>query len=290
MSMSANGQFDLKEKPITVIIPFATGGGTDATVASLKKYAEKEGIRVIARYAPGAEGEISMTTLNTFPADGRAILLTTVFNLATSRANNHPTKVVPITMMRSNVFALVTSSSKINSFNDITPFRIIDENIFIGHGSSGQRNLITFILHKLGAPITTMVPYKGTGPLLIDILGKHIDIACLPLLVVNPYIISEKVKLIALSEPMLPYTSVPTLSGMFPDWRNYDGHVVAILDGTTESIRNQWLVFLTKFLMLEDTRREFIKDMTIPVSRENIGKQHATRLLMGAEQMIRTSK
>lgn len=58
-------------KPITVIIPFAAGGGTDTQARLFLKYMEDQmGKPMVIVNRPGAGGEIGMTQISKAKADG----------------------------------------------------------------------------------------------------------------------------------------------------------------------------------------------------------------------------
>jgi tripartite-type tricarboxylate transporter receptor subunit TctC len=57
------------------------------------------------------------------------------------------------------------------------------------------------IKRQAGIPDLLIVPYKGAGPALSDLVGGQVNAAFLPLLAVKPHVDAGKVKVIAISSP-----------------------------------------------------------------------------------------
>src|SRR5437870_11976832 len=67
------------ERPITMIVAFVPGGGTDVVARALVPYLEKQlgaNARIVVVNRGGAGGEIGLTALAHAPSDGSTIGLT----------------------------------------------------------------------------------------------------------------------------------------------------------------------------------------------------------------------
>ena len=64
------------DKPITMIVAYSPGGGTDLIARAIAPYLEKYlggGARIVIVHRPGAGGEIGFAALANAPADGYTI-------------------------------------------------------------------------------------------------------------------------------------------------------------------------------------------------------------------------
>lgn len=72
--MSSGAHAEYPEQPITMIIPFAAGGGTDASGRTIARFLEQElGKPVVVMNRPGAAGEIGLAELARAAPDGYTI-------------------------------------------------------------------------------------------------------------------------------------------------------------------------------------------------------------------------
>ena len=174
-------------KPITWILPFPAGGVTDPVARMVgQKVGEALGQNVIIDNRPGAASIIAAEAVKRAPADGYTLL----FGHAGSHAVNQflypklpydPQKdFVPITNLISTTHVLVVPAS--------SPAKTMAELIELAksnpkglnYGSQGIAaggHLLGEML-KLRTGITlNHVPYKGSGPLVQDLLAARVDLA-----------------------------------------------------------------------------------------------------------------
>ena len=116
-------------------------------------------------------------------------------------------------------------------------------------------------------PGAAMVPYKGGGPVVNDLLGGHIDVAAVPLSIVKAHVDAGKVKLLALASraPFEGYTTVPLLKNKYPKWEEFDGFAVVVKNNTDKDAVTWWSTFLKEYANDESVRREFAKEYTVPI-------------------------
>ena len=172
------------EKPIRVIVPSPPGGGNDimARLAS-QKLAESWGKQVVVDNRPGAGGAIAFEMAARAEANGYTLLLGST-NLTVlpdmQKVNYHPIKdFVPVSLMAKSMnILLVHPSVPVKSTHDL---------IALAKLSPGKLNYGTTIatsvhlaaeLFKAKAGVNiVMVPYKGMGPALMDLIAGQVDIA-----------------------------------------------------------------------------------------------------------------
>ncbi len=266
----ANAEFNPAGKQVNVIMPFAPGGGVDQTFRHLQTYAAKKGVTLVGIYKPGAEGLIAMSELVTKPADGFTVSVTTAGVIANYRLKNPSTDIVAISGIRDSIMALVVSNkSQIESLEQLDKDLKEGKKLNVGYGAPGQQMFLEqfFELAKAKKQGPTMVPYKGGGPVVTDILGGHIDVAAVPLSIVRAHIESGKVKLIGLASraKIDGYDSIPLMKNKYPKWEEFDNFAFVAEKGTDKEAITWWSNFLKDYINDESVRKEFTRDLTVPV-------------------------
>jgi tripartite-type tricarboxylate transporter receptor subunit TctC len=202
-------------KPIKVIVPFAVGGPADYIARVIT---QKMSNPVIIQNITGANGIIAEEIVSNSNPDGHTILLSgvpMVTNPIFNPKNAVPlNKFIPITMLvRGYGFVLVTKPSlPVNTTKDL--IRYIKENPGkLNYGTAGLGNP-THIAGELFSSDMTAIHYKGTTPVISDLLSGQLDLAFLTTQNLLPLIETGKLKAISITGPtrwkLLP--NLPTIS------------------------------------------------------------------------------
>lgn len=207
---------------VTLVVPYAAGGPTD-TVARLiaEPMTRSLGQQVVVENVGGASGTIGAARVARAEPDGYTLLLHTSAQATNdllyrklaygSREAFEPIGVVSVTPMtlvgRSD---LPPSSAK----EVLDYIRARKGEVTYGNaGVGGPSHLCgTLLASRLEAPLV-MVPYKGTGPALTDLLGGQIDLICDQATNTMGHIKSGKVKAyaVASNERVAALPDLPTL-------------------------------------------------------------------------------
>ena len=257
--VSNSHAFDPTAKPITVVIPFAPGGGVDQTFRHFEKYAVKKGLNFVPAYKPGAEGLIGMNEIAGMPKDGYHISIGTVGTIAIQRVKNPSAELHPVTAIRNSVSAYIThNNSGINSIQDL-----YKGTVTVGYGAPGQKMLLEKFeeMSKI-KPNFVWVPYKGGAPLVQDIAGGHVQFGAPPLLISKAMIDSGKIKLLAVgsSQRLKDYPNVPTTNSLFPGWQDVDAFAFILPKNTDPAAEKFWSQFLKEYMSDKSVQEEFIKE------------------------------
>src|SRR5262249_13982217 len=172
------------EKAARVIVPSPPGGGNDIMARlAAQKLGEAWGKQVVVDNRPGAGGAIAFEMAARSAADGYTLLLGST-NLTVlpdmQKVNYHPIKdFVPVSLMAKSMNILLVHPS--------VPAKSTKELIAIAKAQPGKLNYATSIatsvhlaaeLFKAKAGVNiVMVPYKGMGPALMDLIAGHVDVA-----------------------------------------------------------------------------------------------------------------
>jgi len=173
-------------RPITMIVPYAAGGPTD-TVARVVADAmgRNLGQRVIVENAAGAGGTIGSLRAAKAEPNGYTLILNHI-GMATAPIL-YPGSVDPLTsfeyvgLVADVPMTIVARRSfQPNSLKELIDYTAKQGNkITYANAGAGTASHICGVLFasETGAqPVT--VPYKGTGPAMIDLLGEQVDFMC----------------------------------------------------------------------------------------------------------------
>jgi len=211
-------------KPVTIIVPAAPGGVTDALGRTLaQRFTEAWGQQVIVENKPGANNQIAAEYVTKAAPDGYTLMIgpETTFVVNPSLYPKLPYDPVkgftPISGLVSINHALI--------LNPALPVQNVKELIALakqkpgelnygtfGVGSSGHLNMELF--QALSGAKFQAVHYKGATPALTDVMAGHIQLMFISVGSAVPQWKADKVKLIAVGAPkrMALLPEVPTVS------------------------------------------------------------------------------
>ncbi len=171
-------------RPITLVVGFAPGGGTD-TVARVmqKKLGEYLGQTIVVENRAGAGGIIAADLLSKAAPDGYTILLATIAALAVaphlnSKLPYNPLRdFAPISMatVSGNVLVVHPSVQAKTLAEYVKEANSKPGGVAYGTSGVGSAGHLAGELFRLTAKVNlTHVPYKGGGPAMSDLLGGQI--------------------------------------------------------------------------------------------------------------------
>ena len=216
---SAFAQSAYPNKPIRLVVPFPAGGSVDVTSRALAlKLSEQLGQQVIVDNRPGAGGNIGMDAVAKSPADGYTLgmgaLSTHAVNpsLFAKMPYDAVKDFAPISLVVVTPNVLVTNPIALPATDvaGIVAAAKASGKVNCASGSNGSAGHLACELFKLqsGAPIT-LVPYKGGGPAMTDLLGGQVQMMFDNMASAMPQIKAGKLKAFAVT--------TPTRSALAPD-------------------------------------------------------------------------
>jgi tripartite-type tricarboxylate transporter receptor subunit TctC len=208
---------------VRVIVPFASGGGSDAVgrvIAQALTASMGQGFVVENR--TGAGGAIGADAVAKSAPDGYALLLGStseivhLVNVSTKVPYDPVKDFAPISLVGSVPMALtVNEALPVSSVQDLVKLaKAQPGKLSFGSGGTGTTTHLAVELFAATAGIKmTHVPYKGSGAIIPDLLNGNLQLGMPLLPAILPQAASGKVKILAVSTakraPSLP--SVPTL-------------------------------------------------------------------------------
>lgn len=211
-------------QPIRLIVPYAPGGGTDISARVIAKHvAEGLGQPVIVENRPGAGTTVGSAVVAKAPADGYVLIYGSVTHTIAPALYGArlPFDAVrdftPITQIATFPFVLVSRPTlNVGSVKELVaraksaPGKLNYASVGNGTGThlSGE------MLKQLTGTDMVHVPYNGSGPALVSLLGQQVDLAIVDTPPAIQHIKSGAVKALAVTTrrraSVLP--DVPTLA------------------------------------------------------------------------------
>lgn len=172
-------------KPVRILVGFPAGGGTDAIARTLADRLKDElGRLVIVENKPGAGGQLAAQALKASPPDGSTYFL----------SHDHTISILPLVMKNPGYdsardFVPVAGfASFVNAFalSSGTPAKSLPEYVNWVRSQGGGKGTIgvpapastpEFLVKVLGERYNldlVPVPYRGSAPLIGDVLGNQI--------------------------------------------------------------------------------------------------------------------
>lgn len=210
------------ERPVTLIVPFPAGGGTDAFARPLSAQLTKQlGKQVIVDNKGGAGGTLGAGVAAKAAPDGYTFFVGAVHH--TIAPSIYPKldysiqkDFIPIAMIAMPPQVIVVNPQRV-PVNDLKSFIAYAKknpgNINFGSAGNGTSHHLAGELFKIQTKTElTHIPYKGTGPSLQDLIGGQIEMMFDGLGSSAPYIKDKRLKALAVASPKrVPgFPDVPT--------------------------------------------------------------------------------
>jgi len=172
-------------RPITWIVPFAAGGPTDALARTIADRVSREvGQSIIIENTPGAGGTIGAGKAARAPADGYTMLVGHMGYMGAAPALYKKLPYDPVKdfapVFRFPDTPMVLMVRKDHPAKDVRA--LVDYGkqnpgkLFISNAGMGSTSHLIAAMFASSAGIkVSLVPYKGAGPALIDVIGGQVD-------------------------------------------------------------------------------------------------------------------
>jgi tripartite-type tricarboxylate transporter receptor subunit TctC len=208
------------QKPIRVIVPFPAGGGTDFVARMVADRLSKLlNQPIFVENRGGANGAVGLQALKQSDADGYTLGFTSDTPMTVNPWLYKDLAYDPL-----KDFIPIASAVRLPGMlaaNPALPANTIAELIAlakqkpdgIAYGSAGIGNFshLAMVLFTQATGVKMLhVPYKGTGPMAMGILGGEVQVEFNNVSTLLPYVKDGKLKALAVAEPKR--------MSEFPDW------------------------------------------------------------------------
>jgi tripartite-type tricarboxylate transporter receptor subunit TctC len=255
-------------KPVRILVGFAPGGGTDIMARVIAaKLGESMKHQFIVENRPGANANLAAKLAAEAPGDGYTLLFMSVAHIMSKPVYKNlgydiERDLTPITV--------VSSVPNVLCVNPALPARTVKELIALAKSKPGE---LTYATSGVGSPEhfagemfkmmtktnLLMVPYKGGGPIAIDLVAGHVMSAFNTMPPIIPHIKANRVRAIAVTTEkradVLPH--VPTVAETVP------GYVMSTWYGAVAPVK-------TPRDIVQRLNQEMVKALAIPEVKEKL--------------------
>jgi tripartite-type tricarboxylate transporter receptor subunit TctC len=225
LPLAAYGK-DFPTRPVTIIVGYAPGGGTDLVARNIAEgLSRKWGHKVLVENRPGATGAIGIRALKNAAPDGYTLAVWTDSDVGNSAVQDNlgydlVQDFDQISQLSAGATVLVVNNNvPVKDFGEyVTYAKQNPGKLNFAVVSGGGMHLDTLRINAAAKVEATIIGYPGTGPGLTDVVGGHADALLLPIGPAVPHLKSGAVRAIAVGSltrwPGLP--DVPSLAETIP--------------------------------------------------------------------------
>jgi tripartite-type tricarboxylate transporter receptor subunit TctC len=277
-------------QPIHIVVPFPPGGGTDALARAIQEPFQKAiGQTVIIDNRGGAGGSLGHEIVAKAPPDGYTVLVSSnnqmLLPYLIARLSFDPASFVPIGFIAKQESVLVGSADA--PWKDLAAIteaaRAKPGDVQYGTaGISTPMHLASERYALLNKIKLTHVPFRGTGPLVTDLLGGHVKLGMSSVTSVAQNLANGKLKAYGMAAPERAQSApdIPTFKEL--GFGDVDGTIVYTLiasPGTPPAIVAKLNAALNASVATPEMREDLRKRGFVPMGRtpEELGKWTAVQ-------------
>lgn len=199
-------------KPINVIVSFPPGGDTDALARVFaEKLAARVGQPVVVENKTGASGTIGNSYVAKAAPDGYTLLFTPntmataplVLKPGSGAVYDPLTDFTPILLAGTqSLFLVANTGTGIKNMQDfLAAAKSGKVTSYASPGSGSPMHILGEAFNKAAGIKLTQVPYRGSGPAVVDLVGGHIPVFYTTLGPVAQHLSSGKLVNIGVADP-----------------------------------------------------------------------------------------
>ena len=189
-------------RAVRLIVPLSPGGTTDIMARTMaQQLAGSLGQQVIVENRAGAGGTVGSDYVAKSPPDGYTLLIIS--------ADTYTTNAVLYTRLPFDArkdlkpLSVLAASPSILTVHPSLPVKTVKELITLSkarpndlnYGSGGTSGQLRMELLKFNTGMhITNIPYKGSGPALIDQIAGHVHVGFFNLVATAPYVVTGKLR------------------------------------------------------------------------------------------------
>jgi tripartite-type tricarboxylate transporter receptor subunit TctC len=196
------------DKPVRIIICTSASGGTDFAARMFgQKLSELWGQSVVMDNRPGATGMIGMEAAAHATSDGHTLLVMNVGHLITAALSEKLNfdvgrDLLPLSeIARTPILLVVNPSVKAQTIKEFIALAKAQPGklAYASGGAGGIQHLATELFkHEAGIDLLH-VPYKGSGPGIIDLIGGQVQLTMTSVPALLPHVKSGKLRALAVT-------------------------------------------------------------------------------------------
>ena len=197
------------DRPVTLVVPYSAGGGTDATACAVSK---QLGViwkqPVVVENMPGADGLIGTRRVMEAKPDGYTLLLQVPSIVVTKytpglKGIDPLARLEPVTAVSQSPAAVVVSAKlPVKTFGEFVQYcRTAAQPCSLGTGESTARISAKQLAAEAGLPNLIVVNYRGTGAIVTDMIANNVNMAFTGITAALPHHKAGTLKILATQGP-----------------------------------------------------------------------------------------
>jgi tripartite-type tricarboxylate transporter receptor subunit TctC len=192
--------------PVRIVVGFPPGGGTDALARVVaQKLTTMWNQQVIVESKPGVAGVLAAEYVAQQPSDGSTLLMAHINSHALAPSLQPKLRYsierdfVPIVLVGVTPNLLIGNPNQPKTVKEIVALcRAEPGKVSFGSAGAGSAQHLALEMFKLRAKVDALhVPYKGSGPLLTDLIGGQIQYCFETMTAATPHVKNGRVVAIA---------------------------------------------------------------------------------------------
>jgi tripartite-type tricarboxylate transporter receptor subunit TctC len=267
---------DWPSRIITLVVPLAPGGSTDATARLLAEHLREElGQQVVVENRAGAGGNIGAASVATAEPDGYTILmgtntLATNVSLYKDMGFDLKADLIPVSQVTMIPNVLVANNdvpaTTLQEFIDYAK----DDELGIMYGSAGagtSSHLTGALFGSMAEAEMLHIPYKGGAPANTDLIGGQIQAVFAPMVEVLPFIEGGELRALGVTtkerSPRLP--DVPAIDEALPGFEFVLWNGIFVPTGTPPEVVDELAAAIGKAMHDPAMHDQLSKLGSVPV-------------------------
>lgn len=266
-------------RPVTIVVPFPPGGGTDTGARILaEQLSKKWGQPVLVDNKGGAAGQIGADLVAKAKPDGYTILMG---NIGTQAINPSLYPRMPYDPDKAFApIALVAELPLAMMVNPAVPAKTVKEFIalakaqpgkltYSSSGAGGGPHLAAEMFKDATGSFILHVPYRGGGPAIADLLAGHVQLSFMTVLEASGHIKAGKLRALAVtSDKRVPaLADVPTLAeAALPGFNSISWIGLLAPAGTPREIVDKVSADVRELVAREDVREKLVQLGAVPAA------------------------
>jgi tripartite-type tricarboxylate transporter receptor subunit TctC len=269
---------DYPTRPITLVVPYAAGGGNDVMARIVaEKMSRSLGQQIVIENKGGAGGSIATRQVAKAAPDGYTLGLGGTGTLAINptlypNVGYDPRRdFAPVGLIATSALVvLVHSSVQANSIGELIALAKREPGTlnYASAGSGSGTHLGSELLAQMAGIKLTHIPYKGSSPALTDLIGGHVAIYLSSLPPAIALVKEGKVRALAVTGPKRSpiFPDLPTVAeAALPGYEAVLHYGIIAPAGTPQPIIDKLSAALKAALAEEDVRARIIADGAEPL-------------------------
>jgi tripartite-type tricarboxylate transporter receptor subunit TctC len=211
------------DRPVTLIVPFPAGSAVDALARAVANaLSENLGKQFVVDNRAGAGGNLGGAAAARAPADGYTLLFGTPAPIALNKlmykglAYDSERDFIPVVLVaKSPLIVGAKLDFPAATLGDLIAYAKRNPGkVNVGHPGNGTLGHITsMLIQKFAGVEMTNVPYRGSAPLMTDVLAGQIDVAMDFMPTYLPLVADRKIRVLAVTtgQRAMQLPDVPTV-------------------------------------------------------------------------------